>query len=471
MGRGAILLSMLLACGCASNHKVDHTTDALTNRPNVVLIVFDDLGYGDFGCTGALAWTTPNIDAIASDGVRLTDFSVSEPVCSASRASILTGRYARRVGVRGAIGPNSGAPMPSEAVTIAECLHAVGYATACFGKWHLGHQAGHRPNDQGFDHWAGILFSNDMWPLHPESPKAWPPLEWWNIDGTRTPIDSLEDQATMTGRVTDASTSFIKAHPHEPFFLYVPHPMPHVPLACSPRFRGTSRSQVGVYGDVMQELDWSVGQIMNALDAIGARDRTLVIITSDNGPWLSYGTHAGSTGGLREGKGTSFEGGIRVPCIAHGPGVARGVVCDVPMWSIDLLPTICAMTGTALPDQPIDGRNEQRVLADCTGSADRCVFTWYAGDTIEAVREGRWKLHLPHAYRSLEGRPGGQGGVPARYSDEPRTGLELYDLGQDPCESRNVAVDHPEIVERLHTAARNAERSDERAETAPTEPR
>jgi len=465
MGRGVWLLCTLLAGGCAASRSADLPAHAPSPRPNVVLIVFDDLGYGDLGCTGAVGWTTPNIDALARDGVRLTDFSVAEPVCSASRASILTGRYARRVGVRGAIGPTSGAPMPSEAVTIAECLRSDGYATACFGKWHLGHQDGHRPNDQGFDRWAGILFSNDMWPLHPDSPKAWPPLEWWNSDGTQSPIASLDDQATMTRRVTDAATTFIKDHQHDPFFLYVPHPMPHVPLACSEPFRGSSAQ--GAYGDVIQELDWSVGQIMGALDAIGARDRTLVVITSDNGPWLSYGTHAGTTGGLREGKGTTFEGGIRVPCIAHGPGVARGVDCDVPMWSIDLLPTICAITGTALPTQPLDGRNEQGVLAGCTEGARRCVFTWYDSTQVEAVREGRWKLHLPHTYRSLEGRPGGQGGVPARYSYAHRTGLELYDLGEDPGESRNVAADHPGIVARLEDAALKAERN----ETAPTEPR
>ncbi len=461
MRAGALpgLLSALLTLGAAACATIGRPPRTPDPRPNIVLIVADDLGYGDLGCYGNTAIRTPNIDRLAREGVRLTDFSVAEPVCSASRAAILTGRYAVRTGVRGALGPDARRGLPQAEVTLAEELRDRGYATAAYGKWHLGHRAGELPNAQGFDTWQGLAFSNDMWPLHPETPNAYPALFWSGTDTAREEMENLQSQAQLTRRIGRLAADFFRLHRDRPSFTYVAFTMPHVPIAASEEFRGRSRG--GAYGDAVEELDAAVGMILAQVDAAARADparRTLVVFTSDNGPWLSYGNHAGSAGGLREGKGTTFEGGIRVPFVARMPGtIPAGAECAVPMAAIDLLPTLCAYAGADAPRAAVDGTDMRPALERCANPApDRFVFTWYDGTEVQAVRQGTWKLHLPHGYRSLAGAAPGRDGVPAKYRYDLKTGIELYDLAADPAESRNVAGEHPEIVARLRAAAERA---------------
>ncbi|MEC9157468.1 MAG: sulfatase [Planctomycetota bacterium] len=431
---------------------------------NVVIVFTDDQGWGDLGCQGSVEIPTPNIDRLAAEGIRFTDFYVSQPVCSASRASLLTGCYANRIGIAGALGPSSRVGLDAGEVTIAEVLRPRGYATACLGKWHLGHHPEFLPVRHGFDLYSGIPYSNDMWPLHPESPDAWPPLSWYRIrsgarDPVLEPIDDLGDQDLITRRITREAVAFIRDHADRPFFLLIAHPMPHVPLGIAPEFRQTTR--YGPYGDVIRELDWSVGVVREALEEVGVLDRTLVIYTSDNGPWLSYGDHAGSTGGLREGKGTTFEGGVRVPMVARLPGVIPpGTTTAEPCMTIDLLPTIAELTGSEahLGSRVIDGRSLLPLLRDEPGASSphEALFFWYGNGSLEAMRSGRWKLHFPHGYRSMEGRAPGNNGIPGRYDYGRRIGLELFDLESDPGETTDLASAHPEVVQRLSALAETA---------------
>ncbi len=319
--------------------------------PNVVLIFCDDMAYADVGCYGARGYKTPNIDQLARQGVRFTDFYVAQAVCSASRAALLTGCYPNRIGIQGALGPQSKTGIHSNEVTIAELLKQRGYATAIYGKWHLGHQPQFLPPRHGFDDYFGLPYSNDMWPHHPTSKTNYPPLPL--IEGEQT-VQLMPDQTQLTTWYTERAVGFIERNKDHPFFLYVPHAMPHVPLFVSEKFRGKSKR--GLFGDVIQEIDWSVGQILAALKQQRLDENTLVIFTSDNGPWLSYGDHAGSAGRLREGKGTTFEGGVRVPFIARWPGkIPAASVCREPAMTIDLLPTLAKAAGAELPPHPIDG--------------------------------------------------------------------------------------------------------------------
>ena len=425
--------------------------------PNVVIVFTDDQGWGDLGCQGSTEIPTPHIDRLAAEGVRLTDFYVSQPVCSASRASLLTGCYANRIGIAGALVPSSKIGIADEETTIAEMLHEGGYASACFGKWHLGHHPRFLPTRHGFDVYSGIPYSNDMWPGHPESPKAWPKLPWYTINaGEQAPeielIEDLDAQDRITRRSTQEAVEFIHEHADRPFFLYVPHSMPHVPLGVGPRFRQSTR--FGMYGDVIREIDWSVGEIRAALEEEGILDETLFIFTSDNGPWLSYGDHAGTTGGLREGKGTTFEGGVRVPFVARMPGtIPAGTTSNEPCMTIDLLPTIGELTGTSrhMGGLEIDGRSIAPILRgeQDARSPHEALYFWYRAGELQAMRSGRWKLHFPHQYRSMKGREPGNNGIPGKYDYSPTTGLELYDLTADPAESTDVSAEHPEVVQRL----------------------
>ena len=299
-----------------------------------------------------------------------------------------------------------------------------------------------------------VTDSNDMWPKHPESPTAWPPLPW--IVGEKQ-VEILEDhdaQEQITRRLTARAVDFIERQGKKPFFLYVPHPMPHVPLGVGPNFRGTSR--YGMYGDVIREIDDSVGQIRRALEKSGVLDDTIIIFSSDNGPWLSYGDHAGSTGGLREGKGTTFEGGVRVPLVVRfPPSVPAGVICHAPCMAIDILPTITALTGGQLPPLAIDGKSLVPLFGaapDAKSPHDILGF-WYHDRHLEAVRSGRWKLHFPHRYRSVRDGPPGNNGIPAKYDYGVEIGLSLFDLVSDPSESIDVSGAHPEVVSRLERAA------------------
>ncbi|MEQ1859553.1 MAG: sulfatase [Chthoniobacteraceae bacterium] len=418
--------------------------------PNVVVIFCDDLGYGDIGPFGAKGYATPNLDRMAAEGRKFTRFYVSSPVCSASRAALLTGCYHGRVGVHGAFGPGSPNGLHPDEMTIAEVLKPKGYTTCAVGKWHLGRPAEFLPTRQGFDEYLGLPYSNDMWPHHPEAkPGAYPKLPL--IDGEKvideevTPADQTKLTAIYTGRAVD----FIKRSAKKPFFLYLAHSMVHVPLFVGEKFKGKTGS---LFGDVMEEVDWSVGEILRTLKEQAIDEKTLVVFTSDNGPWLSYGDHCGNAGPLREGKGTCWEGGVRVPCVMRWPGrIAAGTATDEALGTIDLLPTIAKLAGADLPPRKIDGKDGWPLISGAPGakSPQEAYFFYYANNQLQALASGRWKLQLPHAYRTLGGKSGGTGGIPAKYTDAKITEAELYDLQSDTGEKTNVAAKNPAELSRL----------------------
>jgi len=423
--------------------------------PNIVLIFIDDMGYADVGCYGATGYETPNIDGLAQQGMRFTSFYVAQAVCSASRAALLTGCYPNRVGIFGAYNDQAKVGINPDEEIIPEVLKKKGYATACFGKWHLGHHRQFLPLQNGFDEYFGLPYSNDMWPVEyngtalPEghSKLRYPPLPL--IDGNEkvAEIQTLEDQDTLTTRYTERAVRFIEKNKDRPFFLYVPHTMVHTPLGISNKFRGKSRQ--GKFGDVMMEVDWSVGEILRTLAKHGLENDTLVIFTSDNGPWLNFGKHAGSAGPFREGKGTSWEGGVRVPCVMRWPGnIPADSECDRMAATMDVLPTLAAISGAALPENKIDGVNIHPLLKGARDTNPRDHLFYYYGKQLQAVRQGKWKLHFPHGYRSYEGVEPGKNGLPGPYA-HGETGLELYDLENDIGEKRDVAKNYPDVVERL----------------------
>jgi arylsulfatase A len=433
---------------------------AADRPPNIVIIFTDDQGYGDVGCFGAKGFSTPNLDKLARRGRRFTNFHVAQPVCSASRAALLTGCYPNRIGIHGALGPKDNVGIADGETTLAQLLKARGYATGMAGKWHLGHHPAFLPLRHGFDEYLGLPYSNDMWPFHPDAkPGSYPPLPLF--DGSRivNPSVTSGEQAQLTGLYTDRAVAFINRHKDRPFFFYLAHSMPHVPLHVSERYR--ARSKQGLYGDVIEEIDASVGRVLVALDANGLTNDTLVIFTTDNGPWLSYGDHAGSAGPLREGKGTCWEGGVRVPCIIKWPGkIPAGTVSDAMLMTIDLVPTIAHLVGAELPKHTIDGLDVWPLLAGQAGSSnphDAYLF-YYERNQLQAVAsgDGLWKLQLPHTYRSLAGHSGGHGGSPAKYHEVKILMPELYDLANDRGESTDVASKHPEIVSRLLAVAERA---------------
>ncbi|MCP3919424.1 MAG: sulfatase [bacterium] len=442
------LLALFLFAACVS-HKdsFSGSHDTPARVPNVVIVFTDDQGWADVGCQGAEGFATPHLDRLAREGVRLTDFYAAQPVCSASRAALLTGCYPNRIGIHGALGPGAKHGIGSGELTLAELLRSRGFATAAFGKWHLGHHPQFLPTRHGFDEFYGIPYSNDMWPHHPENPEAWGDLP--TIEGERT-VGLNTDQNRFTGDFTARAVDFIERHASEPFFVYVAHPMPHVPLHASDAFRG--RTARGLYGDVIEEIDAGVGDILRALERLELDDDTLVVFTSDNGPWLSYGDHGGSTGPLREGKGTTFEGGVRVPFLARWPGhIPAGTVCAEPAMTIDVLPTIARLVGAELPDHPIDGKDVWPLLAglrDARSPHEALYFYYHKGE-LEALRSGRWKLHFPHRYRSMAGRAPGAGGLPGKYDYGVRVERSLFDLHTDLGESHDVSAEHPEVLARL----------------------
>jgi arylsulfatase A-like enzyme len=424
---------------------------AADRPPNVVFIYADDLGYGDLGCYGNKVIRTPNIDKLAAAGVRFTDFYVAQAVCSASRTALLTGCYPNRLGILGALNPSSKNGIHDRETTIAQMLKPKGYATAIFGKWHLGHHPPFLPTRHGFDEYFGLPYSNDMWPKHPTAKFPDLPL----IDGEKT-IELNPDQSQLTTKYTERAVGFIERNKDKPFFLYVPHTMPHVPLHVSDKFRG--KSKAGQYGDVIEELDWSVGEIVGALHKFGLDQDTLVMFASDNGPWLSYGNHGGSPGPLREGKGTSFEGGVREPFIARWPGrIPARAVCREPAMTIDILTTVAKFAGAELPKLPIDGKDIGLLLTEpTTAKSPQEAYFFYWGQDLQAVRAGKWKLHFPHDYQAL--KSGGADGKPGQY-EKRKLEQSLFNLEADVGETTNVAAAHPEVVTRM-TALADGARAD-----------
>jgi arylsulfatase len=445
---------------------------SVSPHPNIVLIFCDDLGYGDVGCFGATDIRTPNIDRLAAQGTRFTSFYVAQPVCTASRAGLLSGCYPNRISLFGALNHQSDVGIASDELLLPEMLKSRGYATAIYGKWHLGHRDRFLPTRNGFDEFVGIPYSNDNGPLH-GSQTGLPPLPL--IENEKI-VERDPDQSQFTRRFTERAVAFIDRNRERPFFLYLPHVMPHVPIFASADFQG--RSSRGLYGDVVEELDWSVGQITATLARLGLDDRTLVIFTSDNGPFLSYGNHAGSAGPLREGKLTTWEGGVREPCIMRWTGVIpAGRECSEPLSTIDLWPTLATLVGAPLPPKTIDGRDAWPVIRGEPGARPpREAFYYYAGDELQAVRWGNWKLHLPHDYLTSASPPG-RDGRPANYEHmQPKamsvSGLSgiasrhgyvvrhqpqaLFNLKDDVGETHDVAAEHPDVVKRLLALAEAA---------------
>lgn len=455
-----IAFALLIIAGSCN-----YTTVRKTELPNIVLILADDLGYGDLSCYGASGYTTPNLDRLASEGMRFTDFVVAQPICSASRAGLLTGCYPNRIGISAALTPHAEIGLNTTEKTIAEVLKEKGYATGIFGKWHLGHHTEFLPLQHGFDEYVGLPYSNDMWRRNYDGSEAtpethprkagFPPLPLMEGNEVLKEIVAIEDQAELTGIYTEHAVKFIRKNRNNPFFLYLPHTMPHVPLAVSGKFAG--KSDQGMYGDVMMEIDWSVGRILSALEELNLSKNTLVIFTSDNGPWMSFGDHAGSTGGFREGKATCWEGGFRVPCIIRWPTVVQpGSVCNKLASTIDLLPTFVEITGAALPENKIDGVSILSLFRGEQSANPREVFYYYfRKNHLAAVRKNQWKLILPHRHTTYEGFLPGRNGLPGE-TGELNTEKALYDIRRDPGERYDVKKMYPEVVEELEKIAEQA---------------
>lgn len=399
------------------------------DRPNVVIIYADDLGYGDLGCFGADDIATPHIDRIAREGVKFTDFYSASPICTPSRAALLTGRIPQRMGIVGVYFPESFTGMPTEELTMAEMLREAGYATAAIGKWHLGHHHQFLPRQRGFDEYFGIPYSNDMVSV----------VYLENNDV----VDFEVDQRYTTRTYTQKATDFIARHEDGPFFLYLAHSMPHVPIYASPEFEGTSGR--GLYGDVIQEIDWSVGEIIAALTERGWLDNTLVVFSSDNGPWHVMRDHGGSAGELREGKMFTFDGGMRVPTVAMWPqGIKAGQSYSGLAVMTDWMVTVAEISGVELPqDRVFDGESLTPIFRG-DGHRKGNAFIYYDGGSMtpRAYRQGDWKLKLP-----FDGFAGAR--YKRRVSAHP---LLLINLRDDPGERNNLADVYPEKVEELRAA-------------------
>tara|TARA_B110000008_G_scaffold112443_1_gene115349 strand:+ start:348 stop:1769 length:1422 start_codon:yes stop_codon:yes gene_type:complete len=426
--------------------------EPISKTPNVIFILTDDMGFSDLGSYGSKMINTPNLDLLASEGALLNSYYSSQAVCSASRASILTGSYPNRIGISGALGPNSKTGINPNEFLMSEMFKQQGYNTAIYGKWHLGDNPKFLPTNHGFDDFYGILYSNDMWPYHPERPDSYPDLMLYDYD---KPIEVLTDQSDLTMELTNKSISFIEKNKDDPFFLYLAHPQPHVPLFASSEFKG--RSDYGLYTDVIEEIDNSVGLIIKSLKENKLDRNTIVVFTSDNGPWLSYGDHAGSTGIYREGKGTTWEGGQRVPCIVWYPNeIESNTVLSTPFMGIDWLPTFAKLTNSTLSKNKIDGKN---IWENLTGKTfedpHEALFFYYHKNSLHAVRYGDYKMYFPHRYRTLNGKKGRDDGQPIKYEYVNLLSEELYNLKTDPSETNNIINDFPDLAKKITTLANN----------------
>lgn len=431
------------------------------SEPNIIIIFMDDMGYGDPECYGGFPYHTPNINKLAVQGMRFTNFYAAQAVCSASRAALLTGCYPNRVGIRGALFPWSTIALDPGEETIAELLKAKGYNTGMVGKWHLGQKEPYFPLQQGFDEWLGLPYSNDMWPVDYDGKpitdtanrkSRYPPLPLMDGNKKVREIKTLDDQAQLTGLYTERAKRFIRQNKAHPFFLYFAHSMPHVPIAASPAFKG--KSGAGLFGDMIEEVDWSVGEIMRTLEEQDLTKNTLVVFTSDNGPWLTFGNHAGNTGGLREGKGTAWEGGQRVPCIMRWPAVIpSGTICNNIASTIDLLPTIAGICKAKQPARKIDGVNILPLMQHKNDVNPRNEFAYYYdANNLKAIRVGQWKLVFPSISQTYKKTVMGNDGWPGKYANDS-VHLALYDLRTDPGETLDVKPQHPQVVEQLNAIA------------------
>lgn len=456
----------IVASACLALLVSASSCTAAGEKPNIVLILADDLGYSDLGCFGSKTIRTPNLDGMAAAGTRFTSFYVTQAVCSASRAALMSGSYPNRVSMQGALNHTSREGIHPDEHLLPEMLKAQGYVCGALGKWHLGTTAMFSPLKHGFDEFWGIPYSNDNSKYHPSLASEMPPLPLYEDAKV---IETDPDQSQFTRRITEKAVSFIRRHEQRPFFLYVPHIMPHVPIFASDRFKG--KSPHGLYADVVEELDWSVGMILAALQQAGIAEKTLVLFFSDNGPFLSYGNHAGSAQPLREGKLTSYEGGVRVPFIARWPGkVPAARVCDEPLTEMDLLPTFTQWLGAPPSPNKIDGRDVGVLLLGKEGAkSPHEAIAFYAGNELQAVRSGPWKLHFAHPYITPHDVPGRDGkpsnwenmkpvaitqsgiaGIASRHGYKvAQQELALYHLQEDPAESKDVSAANPEVVERL----------------------
>jgi arylsulfatase A len=445
-----VLISLLLVVVSLSAQGVRVGTCLAAEKPNVVILFADDLGYGDLGCYGSPTIRTPHLDRMAAEGLRFTDFYSAAEVCTPSRAALLTGRYPIRSGMCGSrrvLFPNSQGGLPAQEITLAEALKSQGYATAHVGKWHLGIHEGSRPLDQGFERSLGLPYSNDM-DARPglvkgASGSANPPVDGWNVPLIRDGkvIEQPAHQATLTKRYTEEAVSFIRDKKGQPFFLYFAHTFPHVPLFASPGFQGKSRG--GIFGDAVEELDWSVGQVLDTLRQEGLAEKTLVVFTSDNGPWLIMGDQGGSAGLLRDGKGSTWEGGMRVPGIAWMPGRIKPGVTNEVAGTMDVFATALALGGSSVPKEvTIDGRDLAPLLFEGK-SLPRQPYFYYRGDKLFACRLGEWKAHFQTQT--------GYGQPKAEAHDSPL----LYHLGRDPSEKRNVAADHAAVLAEIQQAVKS----------------
>ncbi len=420
-------------------------------NPNIIVILMDDMGYGDIASNGAINYPTPNFDRLQKEGMTFTHYYSPQAVSGASRAGLLTGCYPNRFGFYGAPYPGFKGGLHEQEMTMAEVLKQKDYQCAIFGKWHLGNLPEFLPTNHGFDEFYGIPYSNDMWPNHPTM--KFPDLPLFEGDQI---VELNPDQTQLTTDFTHRALKFISKNKENPFFLYLAHPMPHVPLFVSDKFKG--KSEQGLFGDVMMELDWSLGEIIKKLEREELDQNTLIIVTSDNGPWLNYGNHAGSTSGLREGKGTSFEGGQRVPCIMRWKGqIQPGIICSNLVTGLDILPTVAHITDATLPPLKIDGVNLMPLLEQKENANPRESFCYYyRQNDLEAVTDGTFKLVFPHKHRTYESFVPGNDGAPGKVEEyHVFADLQLFDLRRDPGERYNVIAQHPEVVEKLKKIAQD----------------
>ncbi len=458
---GNFFLLIIFAFLLGGNKPIDQLNNK-QGQPNVIIIFMDDMGYGDPEVYGGGPYHTPNMNKMAAEGMRFTNFYAAQAVCSASRTGLLTGCYPTRVGISGALNHQSKMALNPEEETIAELLHAKGYRTAIIGKWHLGSKVPYMPLQQGFDEYFGLPYSNDMWPVYYDGKpytdttnfrSTYPPLPLYEGNTVVKRINTLEDQATLTTAYTERAKKFIKENKAKPFFLYLAHSMVHVPLAVSDKFKG--KSGAGLFGDVMEEVDWSLGEVMKSLKENGIAENTLVIFTSDNGPWLTFGNHAGSSSGLREGKGTHWDGGLKVPCMVKWPGkTPAGTICYNLTTTLDLLPTIVDICKAKMPLQKIDGVNIKELFLAKRDINPRKDFVYYYDrNNLKAIRDSRWKLVFPSRSQTYNSPATiGIEGFPGKYATDT-VHLALYDLSVDPGEDRDVKNTYPEVVKALSSRA------------------